>query len=202
MNRRQFLKDLRQGLKESVDFFSPKNKLARESWVGITFLQNLGLQFDEKDVLVPLNDPPDIIFKDAQFEIKEILDPGRKRHMEFKERFRRSLKATDPADLLEPFTPHDLAPKDILDLIEKELPELGKKYPPRMRSQYDLLFYINLKHHHLKIDKMPDAFTLSSSGWRSVSALIGRGSLVYYANDLAAEFLQKKRGQLTMRQFT
>lgn len=201
MNKRQLLKDLQQALKESVTFFSPRNKLARESWVGITFLQNLGLQFDEKDVLVPLDDPPDVIFEDAQFEIKEILDPGRKRHLEFKERFRRSLKAKDPADLLQSYTPHDLTPKDILDLIEKELPELEKKYAPRMKGQYDLLFYINLKHHHLKIDKMPDPFTLSSFGWRSVSVLIGWGSLVYYANDLAPEFLQKKRGQLIMRQF-
>jgi len=201
MNKRQFLKDLQEALKESVTFFSPRNKPARESWVGMTFLQNLGLQLDEKDVLVPLNDPPDIIFGDARFEIKEILDPSRKRHLEFKERFRRSLNVKDPADLLEPYTPRDLTPKDILDLIEKELPEVGKKYSAMVRTQYDLLFYVNLKHHHLKIDRMPDPFRLSSFGWRSVSALIGSGSLVYYANDLAPEFLQKKRGQLTVKQF-
>ncbi len=201
MNKRQLLKDLQEALKESVTFFSSRNKLARETWVGITFLQNLGLQFDEKNVLAPLDDPPDIIFGDARFEIKEILDTGRKRHLEFKGRLRRSLKAKDPADLFEPYTPQDLTPKDILDLIKKDLPKFEKKYTPSMRTRYDLLFYINLKHHHLKIDKMPDPVTLSSFGWRSVSALIGWGSLVYYANNLAPAFLQKKCGQLTMRQF-
>jgi len=202
MNKRKLLKDLQQGLKESVDFFSPRNKLAQELWVGITFLENLGIIFDEKDVDVPSDDPPDVIFQDARLEIKEILDPGRKRHLEYKNRLKKSLEVKNPADLLESYTPHDLTPKNILELIQKELPGLEKKYEPKMRARHDLLFYINLRHHHLRIDKMPDSYCLSRCGWRSVSALIGWGSLVYYANSVAPAFLQEKRGQLTMRKFS
>lgn len=198
MTKRRLLKDLQRGLGESVHYFSANNKPTRESWVAIKFLKNIGLKFHEKEV-VPSDDPPDVNFRDARFEIKEILDPGRKRHREFKEQLRKSRTTEDPDDLLGPCTfIEDLTPEDILQLIEKELKELDrKKYAEGDKHRLDLLFYINLIHRHFKDDRIPNSYGLSRFGWRSVSALIlDRASLVYYANDVAPLFLQEKRGQL------
>jgi len=108
---------MQEALKESVDFFSPKSKDERELWVGTSFIENLGIPFDEGEFFVSPHDPPDVIFREVRFEIKEILDPGRKRHSEYKHKLNKSYKATKPDDFLEEYTPIDLAPTQIGNLI-------------------------------------------------------------------------------------
>jgi hypothetical protein len=202
MNKRRFLKDLQQGLKHSVDYFSVGKKRDRESWTAQTFLKNVGLQFLEIEIVTPTNDPPDVVFRDSRFEIKEILDPGRRKHLEYKEQLKKSYTTEDPADLLSAYTfIHDLTPQDILKLIGKDLEKFETKYEPAMRAGLDLLFYINLIHHTIQNGKMPDQQSLAKFGWRSVSALFGWASLVFYANGDAPGFLQEKRGQLIMKKF-
>src|SRR5690348_13841895 len=49
--------------------------------------------------------PPDVKFRDAAFEIKEVLDEGRKRHDEYRDHLRRAWAARSPEELLEPYHP-------------------------------------------------------------------------------------------------
>ena len=84
MNDEEYVAERRRALKESVDFFASKNKIEREKMVVAETLTNLGVNYSE-DELSPVSDePPDIRFQDAEFEIKEIMDPDRRRHLEYK----------------------------------------------------------------------------------------------------------------------
>ncbi|MGB7951406.1 MAG: DUF1780 domain-containing protein [Candidatus Binatia bacterium] len=80
-DKKKLLEHMRGALKESVKFFSSGNKGAIEEWVCTEFLRNLGVVFQEDEVIVtpPGQDPPGIIFRHTLFEVKEVLDLGRRR---------------------------------------------------------------------------------------------------------------------------
>jgi hypothetical protein len=199
-NGGRFLEDRRSDLRASIEYFSNKNKAERERWVCINFMENLGINFDETEVISPDDDPPDVIFREARFEIKEILDPGRRRHAEFKEELDRALHATDPKDHLRPYTPKDMTPLQVGDLILSEMEGL-KNYAPSARRNLDLLFYVDLIEHLLKDGPMLADLTFSAFEWRSIAALFGWGSFVFYAADDAPAILREHAGNLIRRKF-
>lgn len=75
-----------EDLEASVAYFSVGNK-SESDWQTVTdLLLNLGVPFQESDLqwIAQGQNPPDVRFRDAAFEIKEILDEGRRRHAEYK----------------------------------------------------------------------------------------------------------------------
>jgi Putative endonuclease, protein of unknown function (DUF1780) len=199
MSDEEFLEDRRRALKESVEYFSSANKAAREEWVCTKFLASLSLYFEAGEVLPQTDDPPDVMFRDARFEIKEILNLGRRRHAEYKQALAKALVASSPAELFQPFTPEDITPGKIGTLILPELAGLTSHYEPRLRASLDLLFYVNLTNHFFKMGPMPNAELFSGFGWRSISVLEGQSALVFYAASNAPDFLRAKMGAVTLR---
>lgn len=201
MTDEEFLEDRRIALRESIDYFRSHNKAERECWVCSEFIANLGLEFEESEIVSPKEDPPDITFRDAAFEIKEILDPGRKRHAEYKDALQFALNATDPQDLLEDYSPIEITPIQIGELLITELESLKNRYSQAVLKNLDLLFYINLQDHLLIKGPMPSIEKFDSFGWRSVSALFGWGSFVFYASNVSPQFLKSRETTQTLRQF-
>ena len=201
MTDEEFLEDRRHALRESVKYFSAKNKSERERWVCDEFVQNLGLPFDESEVITPNDEPPDVVFRDCRFEIKELLDLGRRRHAEYKASLQKALEATDPQDLLNQFSPQDITPQQIGDRILTELRALENHYAPAVRERLDILFYVNLLEHFLKAGPMPSALEFAPYGWRSVSAVMGWGGLVMFAAPDAPSLLTTNVGTLVQRKF-
>ena len=107
MTDEEYLEAQRKARAESVEFFRASNKPERERWVVREFLTNLGLVFTDAEVRSPDQDPPDVTFREANFEIKEILSKGRRRHQEYKEGLQKALDAESPSDLVEMYTPRD-----------------------------------------------------------------------------------------------
>lgn len=201
MSDEEFLEDRHRGLRESIEYFSAKNKAERERWVCLEFVQNLGVECEETEIFSPDDDPPDVIFRDACFEIKEILDRGRLRHAEYKASLQKALAITDPQDLLHQYTPIDITPLRIGDRVQLKLNELNTHYPLAVREMTDLLFYVNLQEHHLKIGPMPSAANFASFGWRSIAAVLGWGALVFCTASSAPAFLRAKAEMVTLRKF-
>lgn len=201
MTDEEFLEDRRNALRESVEYFSAKNKPERERWVGLEFVQNLNLNFNEAELSTPNEDPPDVIFRDCRFEVKEILDTGRRRHAEYKESLQKALEATDPQDLLTQFTPKDITPQEIGAIILFELDKLEGRYAPAVKNQLDLLFYVNFQEHFLKVGPLPEVGAFSSYGWRSISVVVGWGALVLFAAPNASSVMAPLAGTLTLRKF-
>ena len=140
----EYLEQIRKARAESVRYFSSKNKPERERWVVVEFLTNLGVSFVESEVQSVVDEPPDVRFRSAAFEVKGILDPDRRRHEEFKAALARAKAATSPKDLLEPATPRDVTYTEVCDQIENEVARFATKYLVEMRAKLDLLFYVNL----------------------------------------------------------
>src|SRR5438309_9214308 len=69
---------------ESVRAFSSSSRGERERWAVGSSLTNFGVNFDESELQSAAFDPPDVLFRDAAFELKEVYDKGRRRHGEFK----------------------------------------------------------------------------------------------------------------------
>lgn len=199
MTDEEFLEDRRRALQKSVEYFSAKNKPERERWVCHEFIQNLGLSYEQVEVVTPNDDPPDVVFRDCRFEIKEVLDPGRRRHAEYKASLQQALEATDSKNQVELFTPQEITPQQIGSRILNKLEALQDHYAPAVRRHLDILFYVNIEDHFLKVGPMPPALEFARYGWRSVSAIMGGGALVLFAAPDASTFLGSTVGTLVER---
>jgi hypothetical protein len=204
MTDEEYLEAQRKARAESVEFFRSENKPERERWVAREYLTNLGLSFTENELTSPPQDPPDVLFRGANFEIKEILSEGRRRHQEYKEGLQKALEATTPGDLVEQFTPRDVTIAGVCALIFKEAKALAEeKYPPAVRRNLDLLFYVNLNDvFDLVETPFPDLKALESLGYRSVAFVMGYRSSTLVANSDAPTFVKTAVGQIVHRKLS
>ncbi len=176
MNDAEFIQERIEALKESVEYYSAKNKAEREIWVAESFIKNLNIDYVESEFHSSSQDPPDVVFRDLAFEVKEILDPGRRRHDQYKEELENARKAIGAQELLSMYRPVDKTIQEIYQLCLDATRALIK-YPPAVRAATDLLFYVNLQHvMGLFETPYPDITELESCGWRSVSFVMGHRS--------------------------
>jgi len=189
--------DICNALKESVDFFRQDRKPDREKIVVSDFLKNLGVKFEESELQPIHNDPPDIRFGPANFEIKEIMDGGRRRHEEYKKALRNALEGQAPIKHCEPL---DITLEEIYIKILIDSSRLLKKYAPVVCPSLDLLFYVNLLDVYGLIENpYPDISELRSQQWRSVSFVMGFRACIFFAREDAPTFLQKAMGKVNHR---
>lgn len=196
----EYLEVQRKARAESVEYFQSANKPERERWVVQSFLTNLGVSFAD-DELMPGQDPPDVRFRDANFEIKEILDEGRRRHQEYKQGFEEAIRTTSPRDLVRTVQYNEIAISTVYDLILQSANALAtEKYPSAVGGNLDLLFYVNLLHTFEFVElPFPDATELSSHGWRSVSFVKGHRSSVFMATSAAPIYIRDCVGRIVHR---
>lgn len=94
------------------DRFARAFKSWREWNTAMNFLTNLHVGAKEDEVFCLQSDPPDVSFREARFEVKEIMDRGRRRHDEAK-----AARARDLAQKIRgrttSFTPKDLTPMGV-----------------------------------------------------------------------------------------
>lgn len=185
---------------QSVGYFSAQNKPERERWVVETLLLNMNISYVADDIASPENDPPDVVALEAEFEVKEILDPDRKRHRDYKDALDRAKKATQPKDLFTGFTPVDSSVEEIYKLCLTATENLQDKYPAPVRSALDLLFYVNLERvFGVQEEPFPDVSELATLGWRSVTFIKGDIACCFYASKEAPTWLREKVTQVFHR---
>ena len=151
----EFLQERRKAVEASIEYFRSGNIAERERWVAAEFIENLGVAVDKNDFSSPKDDPPDVCVLDARFEIKEILDAGRRRGDDYKDLLEKFENATKPDDVMSQFTPIDITPKEISSLVVDKLNSLKNKYEPKFQQTLDLLIYVNLLEHFVKEGEMP-----------------------------------------------
>ena len=198
MDPQEHLAQIIEGLERSVAYFAPGTTKVRERDTVTSFIKNLHVNFAEDEVINPDDDPPDVVFRDARFEIKEILDPGRRRHDEYKADLERARTITDPKELSEQFTPITKPLSEIYRLCEEATLALDKRYPAAVRGSLDLLFYVNLLRVFTVPElPYPDTSKLSAAGWRSVSFVKGQRSCCFYARNDAPDFIRSTVGKVS-----
>jgi hypothetical protein len=193
----EYLKSLRDHVAETRSFFGPKMKPERERTVCRAFLRCLGVKFDESEIIASKTEPVDVEFRSAKFQIRELIESGRKRGDELKTLQQKYASANSIEDLATPFAPSQPLSFDALVLeLTKALQEKAAKYGSGCQG-LDALVYVNLEGQHLDAKSLlPDMSQSKKQGWRSVSILFTPYSLVLFAKTTAPEFLQKHSGQV------
>lgn len=180
-------------------YFSEANKGERERWVCTEFLRTLGLSFSDKEVIsvVQRDDHRDVVFRDANFQVKEIPDPGRRRDDEYKENLANAELGVLRARVCKVET---ATPAQVGEIIYSKAELASQKYE-RVRAALDLLFYENRRCVHLSPNEgpMPSVEEFAQLGFRSISALKGDFALVFWASSAAPSFLREKIGTITSR---
>src|SRR3990172_12236151 len=80
----EYLRGLQEHVAGTRRIFSNKMKPERERMVCRAFLRCLGIASDDKEVITSDTEPIDVIFRSAKFQIRELMEPDRKRGDELK----------------------------------------------------------------------------------------------------------------------
>ncbi|MBY5565937.1 DUF1780 family protein [Rhizobium leguminosarum] len=159
-----------------------------------------GVEFSEDELVVGPEEPVDISFREARFQIREMLGE-RKRHLDLRKQLKRFQEAQSIDDLADPWV--DSVPLSFSEVsrdIAKSLSTKASKYGVQACAQVDALVYVNIPSRNLcpltpKLDPIA-AEELHRQGWRSVSMVFIPYSCVLVGNEGCPEFLRNKTGRV------
>lgn len=157
------------------------------------FLTRLKLDFLEEELrYVPQkSQPPDIKFRDANFEVTSLLI-NRKPHKEAKDRLATLEEAKSLGDtLIQMEWPHKITFAKINELVLLELKKKESKYPLSDRNYLDILINIRESFFPDLDSPFQNLNNIISERWRSVSILISSYAIVLYASSSAPDFLRE-----------
>ncbi|MCG7938890.1 MAG: DUF1780 domain-containing protein [Candidatus Thiodiazotropha lotti] len=179
-----------QAVKESIEFFHNTNKLEREKWVVARLLENFRPDFSEGS-LHEAEEPADVQFEDASFQVKEVLEHDRRRGDEYNKALEKAETAEEYGDLLEDYTPYNISFEEIVNRCYEYSKELTRKYGPKERENLDFICYFN----YLDSNEVPPVeVSFSEKHYRSFSVISNRYRSVIYTAEGASEFLKQQVG--------
>jgi hypothetical protein len=186
----EYLDNLRKHASDTRAFLSNKAKPERERSVCRAFLRTIGVKFDESELIAPTQEPADVAFRTARFQIREILDLGRRRGDDWKNKEKKYTEVNSIADLSEPYSPPTAISFNILiSQITNALSEKHKKYGAGC-NEIDALVYVNLLDRYLATQsELPNMDKIYLQGWRSVSFLFPPYGVILFAKPTAPDFL-------------
>lgn len=198
MTERDYIRRLADDAHDTVDLLSSRRKGERERCMCAAFLRSLGVGFSPCELIVPKSDPPDVIFRDARFELMIMLDAGREMHADWKALAEQRDTAKSLDELQERHLPSvPMALAEVVNRITAELAQKASRYDTNTRSGLDALVYFNLRGRHLDPGSRADVpVGLRSQGWRSVSFIFPPYSQVLLAAPTAPSFLRECEGSI------
>lgn len=113
----------------AIAFFSDSNWSGRERAVSRAFLRYIGVRFDESEIIAPATEPADVSFRDALFQVREILNPGSRRHHEWKARLARAIGARSISDVTVSWnSPTPMSLSELAENVAEALRAKSRKY--------------------------------------------------------------------------
>ena len=185
---------------EGMRFVSNPGKQELERWVVGEFLRLLQATYTEDDIHSKHQiSKTDVEFREACFQIKEILSPGAKPYADARYKYEFLKVATMPENINNSFFVYDAlppsydipSPTTIYALVSEEAhrQSMADKYL-HIKAELDLLVYVTRTRAALVKQSEIDLGYLSSLGWRSISCLAGRRAKVLFASRHAPPFLR------------
>lgn len=198
MNEKEYVEKLAEQADDTVDLLSSRRKGERDRIICAAFLRCLGVNFSPEEITLPESDPPDVVFRDARFEVMIIPDEDRKMHAEWKAEASKRHAATRLHDLGETYHPSSpMEPAEVADLLVARLAKKASHYGPKTCSELDALVYINLQKKHLyPASQIEVPKELRSQGWRSVSFIFSPYSHVVFTTSEAPDILRGYEGHI------
>ena len=190
--KRAYIAELRKHATSTRTFFSNPMKQQRERAVCRAFLRAMGMRFAEGEIVAPCQEPIDVGFRDAKFQIRDEL-LSRRRGDAWRQREVRWGNVRTMSALLEPaMWPKPMRRVELVELVAKALKAKSEKYGLVGCAQTDALIYADVtdKRFLLPRSTTRNLATLEGKGWRSVSVLFPPFGLVLLARINAPEFLR------------
>lgn len=195
----EYLQELQAHAADTLRYLSDTCKPERERAVCRAFLRCSGVPFSESEIVAPASEPADVLFREARFQVRELLEPGRRRGDEWKLKRIRAARARSMGDVTVDWPPPTpMSYSDLTVAITHALEEKSRKYGTRQCSKIDALVYANLTWtRFLRADTSPgDISGLKAQGWRSVSIVFPPYGIVLSATENAPGFLQRLLGRV------
>ena len=201
MDDSDYLRLLTRQAEEANAFLSNARRWERERWVCQRLLTALNVRH-RQDEFSTGQEPPDVLFRDANFEVFFVLDKGRRLNDEWKEELERRRSALSLSQLLR----RETRPRRIpaVELQARRSPTLRKKaHNYRERGldlgDLDLLAYVSLKRDVLDLNShFPPPGEYLRQGWRSLSLVGPNYARVLFAHRDAPDFLRHSLGRTVL----
>ncbi|MFZ5958998.1 DUF1780 domain-containing protein [Pseudomonas sp. QL9] len=202
MNETDYLYLLRRQAELANDFLSNARKWERECWICQRLLQTLQVSYHQEEFVEPEQQPPDVLFRDACFEVFLVLDEGRRLNEEWRDELQRRRLAQSLRQLIR----REQKPQRIncSELQRRLAPTLRKKaqnYGERGidPGELDLLAFVSLKRDTPDFNTpFPPPTEYLRQGWRSLSLVGPNFARVIFANRSAPEFLRDNLGRVVV----
>jgi hypothetical protein len=199
MDDSDYLRLLTIQAEQANAFLSNARKWERERWVCQRLLQGLNIAHRNEDFHPAGQEPPDVLFRDACFEVFFVLDEGRRLNDEWREELQRRRSAFSLSQLVR----REAKPKRIpaSELLHRLAPTLRKKahnYKERGLdlSELDIIAFASLKREVLDLNShFPPPTEYLRQGWRSLSLVGPTFARVLFAHPDAPDFLRTNLGR-------
>jgi hypothetical protein len=199
MDDSDYLRLLTHQAEQANAFLSNARKWERERWVCQRLLQALNVQHRLEDFSAAGQEPPDVLFREANFEVFFVLDEGRRLNDEWRAELERRRSAFSLSQLVR----REAKPRRIpLGTLQQHLaPTLRKKahnYTERGLDlgELDLVAFVSLKRAVADFNShFPPPTEFLRQGWRSLSLVGPTFARVLFAHPDAPDFLRANLGR-------
>ena len=199
MKDADFLTLLARQAEEANDFLSNARKWERERWVCQRLLQALNISNRSEEFHPAEQEPPDVIFRDANFEVFFVLDQGRRLNDEWRAELERRRQAFSLRQLVrrEP-RPRRVGAAELQAQLAPTLRKKAHNYKERGidPGELDMLAFVSLKRMTLDCNShFPPPAEFIRQGWRSLSLVGPTYARVLFAHSKAQDFLRANLGR-------
>ena len=199
MDDSDYLRLLTSQAEQANAFLSNARKWERERWVCERLLQGLNIAYRDDEFTPAGQEPPDVLFREASFEVFFVLDEGRRLNDEWREELQRRRSAFSLSQLVR----REAKPKRIpaAEVLRRLAPTLRKKahnYTERGLDlgELDIIAFASLKREVLDLNShFPPPTEYLRQGWRSLSLVGPTFARVLFAHPDAPDFLRTNLGR-------
>ena len=199
MDDSNYLRLLTIQAEQANAFLSNARKWERERWVCQRLLQGLNIPYHNEDFIQASQEPPDVLFGDARFEVFFVLDEGRRLNDEWREELQRRRSAYSLSQLVRrEARPKRIPATKLLQRLGPTLHKKAKNYQERDidLGQLDIIAFSSLKREVLDLNShFPPPTEYLRQGWRSLSLVGPTFARVLFAQPDAPDFLRNNLGR-------
>ncbi|MDZ5603288.1 DUF1780 domain-containing protein [Pseudomonas sp. RP23018S] len=199
MDDSDYLRLLTIQAEQANAFLSNARKWERERWVCQRLLQGLNIPYRNEDFSPANQEPPDVLFHDAAFEVFFVLDEGRRLNDEWREELQRRRSAFSLAQLVRrEARPRRISAQELLARLAPTLRKKAHNYVERGLDlgELDIIAFASLKREVLDLNShFPPPTEYLRQGWRSLSLVGPTFARVLFAHPDAPDFLRSNLGR-------
>ncbi|KQB54805.1 hypothetical protein AQS70_06435 [Pseudomonas endophytica] len=199
MDDSDYLRLLTIQAEQANAFLSNARKWERERWVCQRLLQGLNIPYHTEDFTQASQEPPDVLFGEARFEVFFVLDEGRRLNDEWREELQRRRSAYSLSQLVRrEARPKRIPASKLLQRLGPTLHKKAKNYQERDidLGQLDIVAFSSLKREVLDLNShFPPPTEYLRQGWRSLSLVGPTFARVLFAQPDAPDFLRNNLGR-------